>query len=44
MLLVGYGIWKDEATVKSMSRFGDRRLEPWTTICSNSCVKNRLSS
>uniref|UniRef100_A0A2P2K4J1 Uncharacterized protein n=1 Tax=Rhizophora mucronata TaxID=61149 RepID=A0A2P2K4J1_RHIMU len=25
MLLVGYGIWKDEATVKSMSRFGDRR-------------------
>ncbi|KAL3721891.1 hypothetical protein ACJRO7_034264 [Eucalyptus globulus] len=25
MLLVGSGIWKDEATVKSMSRFGDRR-------------------
>ncbi|KAF7849374.1 hypothetical protein BT93_L0868 [Corymbia citriodora subsp. variegata] len=25
MLLVGAGIWKDEATVKSMSRFGDRR-------------------
>ncbi|KAJ8769783.1 hypothetical protein K2173_007643 [Erythroxylum novogranatense] len=25
MLLVGYGIWKDDATVKSMSRYGDRR-------------------
>ncbi|XP_030463411.2 probable phytol kinase 3, chloroplastic [Syzygium oleosum] len=25
MLLVGSGIWKDEATVKSMSRFGDHR-------------------
>lgn len=26
MLLVGSGMWKDEATVKSMSRYGDRRL------------------
>lgn len=26
MLLIGLGIWKDEATVKSMSRFGDHRL------------------
>ncbi|KAK3411875.1 hypothetical protein EUGRSUZ_I00621 [Eucalyptus grandis] len=25
MLLLGSGIWKDEATVKSMTRFGDRR-------------------
>ncbi|KAH9701835.1 Farnesol kinase [Citrus sinensis] len=25
MLLVGSGMWKDEATVKSMSRYGDRR-------------------
>ncbi|XP_058198808.1 farnesol kinase, chloroplastic [Rhododendron vialii] len=25
MLLIGLGIWKDEATVKSMSRFGDHR-------------------
>ncbi|CAL5333992.1 hypothetical protein CsSME_00016173 [Camellia sinensis var. sinensis] len=25
MLLIGLGIWKDEATVKSMSRFGDYR-------------------
>uniref|UniRef100_A0A5B7AHG6 Putative Phosphatidate cytidylyltransferase family protein isoform 3 n=1 Tax=Davidia involucrata TaxID=16924 RepID=A0A5B7AHG6_DAVIN len=25
MLLLGLGIWKDEATVKSMSRFGDYR-------------------
>ncbi|KAL1817248.1 hypothetical protein DCAR_0521673 [Daucus carota subsp. sativus] len=25
MLLMGLGIWKDEATVKSMSRFGDYR-------------------
>ncbi|XP_065847502.1 probable phytol kinase 3, chloroplastic [Euphorbia lathyris] len=25
MLLLGSGIWKDEATVKSMSRFGDHR-------------------
>ncbi|KAF2293134.1 hypothetical protein P3X46_022161 [Hevea brasiliensis] len=25
MLLLGLGIWKDEATVKSMSRFGDHR-------------------
>ncbi|KAF9665824.1 hypothetical protein SADUNF_Sadunf16G0164100 [Salix dunnii] len=25
MLLIGSGMWKDEATVKSMSRFGDRR-------------------
>ncbi|KAF6164906.1 hypothetical protein GIB67_017109 [Kingdonia uniflora] len=25
MLLLGMGIWKDEATVKSMSRFGDYR-------------------
>ncbi|XP_061957719.1 farnesol kinase, chloroplastic-like isoform X1 [Populus nigra] len=25
MLIVGSGMWKDEATVKSMSRFGDRR-------------------
>ncbi|KAH7549859.1 hypothetical protein ACOSP7_025169 [Xanthoceras sorbifolium] len=25
MILVGSGIWKDEATVKSMSRYGDRR-------------------
>ncbi|KAI6699433.1 hypothetical protein NL676_013757 [Syzygium grande] len=25
MLLVGSGIWKDEATVKSMSRFGQHR-------------------
>ncbi|CAI0399904.1 unnamed protein product [Linum tenue] len=25
MLLIGSGLWKDEATVKSMSRFGDRR-------------------
>ncbi|WCJ34729.1 Farnesol kinase chloroplastic [Euphorbia peplus] len=25
MLLIGSGIWKDEATVKSMSRFGDHR-------------------
>ncbi|KAJ6777419.1 PHYTOL KINASE 1 CHLOROPLASTIC, partial [Salix koriyanagi] len=24
MLLIGSGMWKDEATVKSMSRFGDR--------------------
>ncbi|MCI01960.1 putative phytol kinase 3 chloroplastic-like, partial [Trifolium medium] len=23
MLVIGLGIWKDEATVKSMSRFGD---------------------
>lgn len=27
MLLLGLGIWKDEATVKSMSRFGDYRLQ-----------------
>jgi len=27
MLLIGSGMWKDEATVKSMSRFGDRRLQ-----------------
>ncbi|KAK3411872.1 hypothetical protein EUGRSUZ_I00620 [Eucalyptus grandis] len=26
MLLLGSGIWKDEATVKSMTRFGDRRF------------------
>lgn len=26
VLLIGLGIWKDEATVKSMSRFGDYRL------------------
>lgn len=26
MLLLGLGIWKDEATVKSMSRFGDYRF------------------
>ncbi|CAN0902140.1 Farnesol kinase, chloroplastic [Linum grandiflorum] len=25
MFLIGSGMWKDEATVKSMSRFGDRR-------------------
>ncbi|KAJ6385457.1 hypothetical protein OIU77_028607 [Salix suchowensis] len=25
MLLIGSGMWKDEATVKSMSRFGDHR-------------------
>ncbi|XVF05776.1 hypothetical protein REPUB_Repub05bG0201500 [Reevesia pubescens] len=25
MLLIGFGIWKDEATVKSMSRYGDHR-------------------
>ncbi|PSR86192.1 Phytol kinase [Actinidia chinensis var. chinensis] len=25
MLLLGLGLWKDEATVKSMSRFGDHR-------------------
>ncbi|CAN1856155.1 Probable phytol kinase 3, chloroplastic [Linum perenne] len=25
MILIGCGMWKDEATVKSMSRFGDRR-------------------
>ncbi|OAY24180.1 farnesol kinase, chloroplastic isoform X2 [Manihot esculenta] len=25
MLILGLGIWKDEATVKSMSRFGDHR-------------------
>ncbi|CAJ2640337.1 unnamed protein product [Trifolium pratense] len=25
MLVIGLGIWKDEATVKSMSRFGDHR-------------------
>ncbi|KAK2652922.1 hypothetical protein Ddye_012778 [Dipteronia dyeriana] len=25
MILVGFGIWKEEATVKSMSRYGDRR-------------------
>ncbi|CAN1201132.1 Probable phytol kinase 3, chloroplastic [Linum perenne] len=25
MILIGSGMWKDEATVKSMSRFGDRR-------------------
>ncbi|KAF8397238.1 hypothetical protein HHK36_016148 [Tetracentron sinense] len=25
MLLLGLGLWKDEATVKSMSRFGDNR-------------------
>ncbi|KAF8037106.1 hypothetical protein BT93_B0121 [Corymbia citriodora subsp. variegata] len=25
MLVLGSGIWKDEATVKSMTRFGDRR-------------------
>ncbi|XWS53361.1 hypothetical protein CRYUN_Cryun11dG0150800 [Craigia yunnanensis] len=25
MLLIGFGIWKDEATVKSMSRYGDYR-------------------
>lgn len=28
MLLLGLGIWKDDATVKSMSRFGDHRLVP----------------
>lgn len=27
MLLLGLGIWKDEATIKSMSRFGDYRLQ-----------------
>lgn len=27
MLIIGLGIWKDEATVKSMSRFGDYRLQ-----------------
>lgn len=27
MLLLGLGILKDEATVKSMSRFGDHRLQ-----------------
>lgn len=27
MLILGLGIQKDEATVKSMSRFGDHRLQ-----------------
>jgi farnesol kinase len=27
MLAIGLGIWKDEGTVKSMSRFGDYRLQ-----------------
>ena len=26
MLLLGLGIWKDDGTVKSMSRFGNHRL------------------
>ncbi|RVW66202.1 Farnesol kinase, chloroplastic [Vitis vinifera] len=29
MLLLGLGIWKDEAVVKSMSRYGDHRLQFW---------------
>lgn len=42
MLLIGSGMWKDEATVKSMSRFGDRRLQLTTLyikFIDFSCVK-----
>lgn len=27
VLLLGLGIWKDDATVKSMSRYGDHRSD-----------------
>lgn len=32
MLLIGLGLWKDDATVKSMSRFGDHRCSSKMTI------------
>jgi farnesol kinase len=32
MLGIGLGIWKDGATVKSMSRFGDYRFHSWIVI------------
>ncbi|KAL8146045.1 hypothetical protein AgCh_003977 [Apium graveolens] len=32
MLLMGLGIWKDEATVKSMSRYGDYRFGIWSIL------------
>lgn len=32
MLLLGVGIWKDEAVVKSMCRHGDHRLQFWQNV------------